>query len=124
MHRILGVVFAAMMGLGAVSAGAEDAEQKTVAGLYQDKAALSGHLVTVAGKVVKVNNGIMDRNFLHLKDGTGAEGTDDLTVTSQQTANLGDEVVVTGRVVVDKDFGAGYTYPVLLEEATIAAAKK
>jgi len=77
----------------------------------------------VRGKVVKVNNGVMKRNFLHIQDGTGKQGSNDLTVTSQETAEIGDEVVVTGKLAVDKDFGAGYTYPILLEEAHITKGK-
>jgi hypothetical protein len=94
-------------------------EQKTVAALYAEKAKLGGHQVQLHGKVVKVNNAIMNRNFLHLQDGTGKQGSNDLTVTSQDTAEVGDEVVVTGTLTVDKDFGAGYTYPVLLEQASV-----
>lgn len=123
MKKIFTVMLAGALGLGALSAVAEEAESKTIAALYQDKAALSGKLVRVQGTVAKVNNAIMGRNFLHVQDGTGTQGTDDLTVTSQQTASVGDKVQVTGRVVVDRDFGAGYSYPLLLEEATISAAK-
>jgi hypothetical protein len=122
MRKIFAVVLAGAMGLAAWTAVAEEAERKTVAALHQDKAALNGQLVSVEGTVVKVNNGIMGRNFLHVQDGTGAPGTDDLTVTSQQTANVGDKVQITGRVVADKDFGSGYTYPLLVEEATIGTA--
>ncbi len=110
--------------LAAFSAQAQQAEQRTVEKLYQDKAALSGHEVQVRGKVVKVNNGVMKRNFLHIQDGTGKEGSNDLTVTSDETANVGDEVTITGTVAVDKDFGAGYTYPLLVEKAKIAKASK
>ncbi len=116
-------VFAALFGLGVLSASAEDAKVKTVAALHQEKAALSGQTVKVQGKVVKVNNGIMGRNFLHVQDGTGDANTNDLTVTSKQTAAVGDQVTVTGRVVVDRDFGSGYSYPLLVEEASISAAK-
>jgi hypothetical protein len=98
---------------------ADQAEQKTVEALYQEKADLSGHHVQLHGKIVKVNNAIMNRNFLHLRDGTGKDGSNDLTITSQDTAEVGDEVVVTGTITVDKDFGAGYTYPILLEQATV-----
>lgn len=116
-------VFAALFGLGVLSASAEDAKVKTVAALHQEKATLAGQTVQVQGKVVKVNNGIMGRNFLHVQDGTGDANTNDLTVTSKETAAVGDRVTVTGRVVVDRDFGSGYSYPLLVEEASISAAK-
>jgi hypothetical protein len=113
-------MFAALSLFAAYNAAAGDAAQKTVAALYQEKAQLSGQQVQVHGKVVKVNNGIMHRNFLHVQDGTGGKGTNQLTVTSQDTANVGDEVVVTGTLTVDRDFGAGYTYPIILEKATVS----
>ena len=77
--------------------------------------------MTIRGKVVKYNGGIMGKNWLHLRDGSGkAEANDnDLTVTSQDTAAVGDVVVVKGVVRVDKDFGAGYAYPVIVEDAKI-----
>lgn len=123
MKTILAVVFAVGLGLGALSASAEDAVVKTVAALNKDKATLAGKLVRVQGKVVKVNNGIMGRNFLHVQDGTGDQTSNDLTVTSKQTAAVGDQVTVTGRVVLNRDFGAGYAYPLLVEEASITPTK-
>jgi hypothetical protein len=95
-------------------------DRKTVEQIYQQKAALNGQQVAVHGKVVKVNNGIMQKNFLHIQDGTGSEDSNDLTVTSSETAEVGDEVTVTGTLVIDRDFGAGYTYPVILEQASIS----
>ena len=123
MRTILAAVFAGVLGLGAFSAFAEEAKLKTVAALHQEKSALSGKEVRIQGKVVKVNNGIMGRNFLHVQDGTGDQATNDLTVTSKQTANVGDQVTVTGRVVLNRDFGAGYTYPLLVEDASVAPKK-
>lgn len=98
---------------------AADAIKKTVADLYADRDALVGKQVQVSGKVVKVNNGIMNRNFLHVQDGSGAADTNDLTVTSQQTAAVGDQVTVTGKIAADVDFGMGYVYPLLMEEAAV-----
>lgn len=100
---------------------ADDAVKKSIADLYKEKAELAGKQVTLHGKVVKVNNQIMNRNFLHLQDGSGdpTVGTNDMTVTSDATAAMGDEVSVTGTLVVDLDFGSGYKYPLLVEKATI-----
>lgn len=120
MQRTLVGLLAVLGCLISSHASADQAEQKTVAALYQEKAQLGGHQVQLHGKIVKVNNAIMNRNFLHLRDGTGQEGSNDLTITSQDTAEVGDEVVVTGTLAVDKDFGAGYTYPLLLEQATVS----
>ncbi len=98
---------------------AEEPLKKTVEALFTEKNTLSGKQVQITGEVVKVNNGIMNKNFLHVQDGTGTVGSNDITITSQQTAQIGDKVAVTGRVATDVDFGAGYTYPILVEKAEI-----
>jgi hypothetical protein len=100
---------------------ADEAVQRTIGDIHKEKAELAGKQVKFSGKVVKVNNQIMNRNFLHLQDGSGtaADGTNDITVTSDDTAAKGDEITVTGTVVLDLDFGAGYQYPLLVEKATI-----
>jgi hypothetical protein len=62
----------------------------------------------------------MGKNWLHVRDGSGAEGTNDLTVTTAGAMpNVGDTVVVTGPVVLNKDFGMGYQYDVLIEDAQV-----
>jgi hypothetical protein len=104
---------------------AADPVATTVADIYKEKAALSGKEVTLHGKVVKANNQIMDRNWIHLRDGTGdaADGSNDITITSQDTAEPGDEITATGTLGVDVDFGSGYKYPLIVEKATIAKGK-
>jgi len=102
---------------------AEDAPLKTVAAVYQEKSALAGKLVSVQGKVVKVNNGIMGRNFVHVQDGTGDQNSNNLVVTSKDTAAVGEQVAVSGRVVLNRDFGAGYMYPLLVEDASVTVKK-
>lgn len=92
----------------------------TVAEIFAKSAALSGKQVVLRGKVVKYNANIMGKNWLHVQDGTGAAGTNDLTVTTGGTAAVGDVVVLTGTLVTNKDFGAGYNYAVLLEDAKLS----
>jgi hypothetical protein len=126
--RIHSFVFTAMLatlGLASFTAAAADAKVQTVAALNQDKAGLAGKTISAQGKVVKVNNGIMGRNFVHVQDGTGdaAKGTNNLVVTSKQTAAVGDQVTITGTVVINRDFGAGYSYPLLIEDASITLKK-
>lgn len=92
---------------------------KTVADIFANSASLAGQTVRVKGKVVKYNANIMGRNWIHLQDGTGENGSNDLTVTSDQTAAVGDVVVAEGVIAVDQDLGSGYFYKVILEKATI-----
>jgi hypothetical protein len=92
---------------------------KTVAEIFAGKEDLAGKQVLVRGKVVKFLPEIMGKNWLHLQDGSGGEGTNDLTVTTTATAEVGDLVLVNGKVSVNRDFGYGYTYEVLLEDAEL-----
>lgn len=92
----------------------------TVAEVFAGKEKLAGQKVTVRGKVVKTNAGIMGTNWVHVRDGSGAEGTNDLTVTTNGAVpNVGDTVVITGPATLNKDFGMGYAYPVLVEGADV-----
>jgi hypothetical protein len=122
------IAFAALigtLGLTGFSASAAESETQTVADLIQNKAGLAGKIIRAEGKVVKVNNGIMGRNFVHLRDGSGeaAAGTNNLVVTSKQTAAVGDQVSISGVVVLNREFGSGYAYPLLIEDATITPKK-
>jgi uncharacterized protein with beta-barrel porin domain len=122
---IAAVAFAATLGLAATNVSAAEPAIKTVAAVNQDKSALAGKTISAQGKAVKVNNGIMGRNFVHVQDGTGdaKASTNNLIVTSKQTAQVGDSVTISGTVVVNRDFGSGYSYPLLIEDATIVAKK-
>ena len=93
----------------------------TVAEIHVRRAELAGKTVTVCAIAVKATPEVMGRNWLHLRDGTGAPGTDDLTVTSAELAQVGKVVLVTGTVVVNRDFGFGYEYEVMLEDAKLTA---
>ncbi len=92
----------------------------TVTECYSMKESLKGKEVTLRGKVVKFASKIMGKNWIHIQDGTGQEGTNDLTVTSTEMVSVGDVVLVSGKIAYNKDFGAGYVYPVIIEDAAIA----
>ena len=92
---------------------------QTVAQVYAGSAQLEGKSVTVRGKVVKYNANILGKNWVHIQDGTGAPGSNDLLITTTDQAKLGDMVLITGKVELNKDFGAGYKYGVLVEEAKL-----
>jgi hypothetical protein len=100
---------------------AEGANARTVAELWAQRASLKGKDVTVKAKVVKVTAGVMGRNWLHVRDGSGSKAAkdNDLAVTTEATAKVGDVITVTGIVSIDKDFGAGYAYPVIVENAKL-----
>ena len=104
-----------------VVAKAEGKDARTVAQIFAERLSLKDKTVFVRGKVVKANTSIMGRNWIHIRDGSGSreKKDDDLTVTTKDGAAVGDIVVAKGVVHVDRDFGAGYSYPVVLEDAKI-----
>lgn len=98
--------------------GIKKADQ-TVADIFAQKSELSGKPVKIRGKVVKFSPGIMGKNWLHIQDGSGQAGTNDLTVNTSSAAKVGDTVIVSGKLTVAKDFGHGYKYDVIIEDAQI-----
>lgn len=103
-------------------AKATSAEARTVAEVHAQSASLKDRPVVVRGKVVKMNPQILGKNWLHLQDGSGdpKAGTHDILVTSADTAKVGDVVTARGTVRLKKDFGAGYAYDVLVEDAKVS----
>ena len=102
-------------------AKASGANARTVAEVITQSAKLKDKPVLVRGRVVKFNSGIMGKNWVHLRDGTGsaADKTNDILVTTASETNVGDIVTAKGTIRTDKDFGSGYLYKVLIEEATL-----
>jgi hypothetical protein len=100
---------------------ASGANARTVAEIMTKPADLKDKPVLVRGKVVKYSPGIMGKNWIHLRDGTGsaADNTNDVLVTTTEQAKVGDVITAKGVVRVDKDFGAGYTYKAMVEDATL-----
>jgi hypothetical protein len=92
---------------------------QTVTEIVTGKAKFAGKPIAVRGRVVKFNGGILGKNWLHVRDGSGAEGTNDLTVTTAATAKVGDLVLVTGKLASDRDFGSGYKYARIVEDAKV-----
>jgi len=92
---------------------------QTVADIFAGKDDLSGKEVKIRGKVVKFSPEIMGKNWIHLQDGTGKEGTNDLTITTSSMVKVGDTVVVVGKLSTGKDFGYGYKYDVIVEDAQV-----
>ena len=103
-------------------AKASGADARTVAEVNLTKADLKGKTVAVRGKVVKFTPGVMGKNWVHLRDGTGsdADGSNDILVTTMDETKVGDVVLAKGTVATDRDFGAGYAYKVLIEGAALA----
>lgn len=93
----------------------------TVAEVYAKSSALNKKKVVVKGKVEKVSQGIMGKNWVHIQDGSGDQqkGTHNLVVTTQDLPAVGDIVTITGAFARDKDFGGGYLYKAIVEDAKV-----
>jgi hypothetical protein len=89
-----------------------------IAELYAKKDDLKGKTVKIRGKVTRFAAEVMDKNWLHIQD---SSGSDDLTITTDKATvvAIGDVVVVEGKLALDKDFGYGYLYAVMLEDAKV-----
>lgn len=100
---------------------AEGASAYTVAEIYAKQAELDKKSVVLSGKVVKFSAQIMGKNWAHLQDGSGdaSKGTNDLLVTLQETLAVGDTVTLQGTLSKDRDFGSGYKYAVIIEDAVV-----
>ena len=87
--------------------------------LIENKQNYAGKKIKIIGEVTKFTSAIMGKNWVHFQDGTSFEGAYDLMVTCQENVQVGDVVTFEGVIALDKDFGAGYFYNVILEEAFI-----
>jgi hypothetical protein len=90
----------------------------SIAELFSDPGAYEGKTIQVKGEVSKFNAAIMERNWIHIQDGTDFEGKYDLTLTSQESFEVGQVVTLEGIVALNRDFGYGYSYDIILEQAT------
>ena len=94
----------------------------TVAEIFSKATELNGQTVVIRGKVVKVSPRIMGRNWIHIQDGTGnpEDSTHDLVITTSQEAGADwDVITMEGVLTANKDFGSGYSYAVIIEEASL-----
>jgi len=91
----------------------------TIEEVYAQKNKLANKTVRVRGQVTKFTPNILKKNWLHIKDSS----TDDLTITTDSRVEVGDIVVISGKLELDKDFGYGYVYPVIVEDAKVTKEK-
>lgn len=91
----------------------------TIAELYTNKEKYAGKIVKVRGKVTKFNAKIMGRNWIHIQDSKDNQGKFDLTATTKEEVQVGVIITLEGMLTLDKDFGAGYFYDLILEDCQI-----
>lgn len=91
----------------------------TIGQLFENKSQYAGKTIKVKGEVTKFSSAIMGKNWVHFQDGTEFDGAYDLMVTSMEQLAVGDVVVFEGIITLDKDFGAGYFFKVIMQDAVI-----
>lgn len=94
-------------------------EGLSIAKLYADRSKYDGKTIKMKGQVVKINDQVMDRNWIHIQDGTNDSGNFDLTVTTKDSVKLDEVVTFEGTISLKKDFGYGYFYEVIMEDAKV-----
>jgi hypothetical protein len=95
----------------------------TIAELYKNPGNYSGKSVIIRGTIVKYNPQIMNKNWVHIQDGTENEGKFDLTVTTSDSLVVGTQATFKGIIALNKDFGSGYFYEVIMEQARATDVK-
>ena len=88
----------------------------TIAEVYSDKQKLNGKAIRIRGQITKFTANIRGKNWLHIRD---SSTLDDLTIITDGTAAINDIVVIEGKLALDKDFGYGYFYPLIVEDASL-----
>jgi len=91
----------------------------TIAELFTKRDIYAGKTVKIRGEVVKYNSDIMKTNWVHIQDGTNDSGNFDLTITTSDVVKVGDVVIFEGAITLNKDFGAGYSYEVIMQNARL-----
>jgi hypothetical protein len=91
----------------------------TIAELYAKRDNYAGKTVKIRGEVVKYNNDIMKTNWVHIQDGTNDSGNFDLTITTSDVVKVGDVVIFEGAITLNRNFGAGYAYEVIMQDAKL-----
>lgn len=95
----------------------------SLAELFENRTSYEGKTVKVSGQVVKYNAGILNRNWAHIQDGSKFNDMFDLTITTNDDVKVGDVVTFEGVVTLNKDFGAGYAYDIIIMDASLLDKK-
>ena len=101
----------------------KSAGEITLANIFEKRDVFAAKEFEIRGIVVKINKQVMGKNWIHIQDGTDFNGQFDLTITSQDLPEMNDEVIFKGKLSINKDFGSGYRYDVILEDAVLMNKK-
>ena len=102
-----------------ISKGSIIKSDYTILEIFNKKDSLKNKVINIRGQVVKFTPKIMGKNWIHVQDGSGSYGTNDLTITSKEIVKVGEVIHIKGTLITHKDFGAGYSYKALIENGII-----
>ncbi len=91
----------------------------SIAKLYSSRNDYAGKIIKMKGQVVKVNEEVMGKNWIHIQDGTKDGENFDLTITTLDKVAVDEVVTFEGSITLNKDFGYGYAYEVIMEDAKL-----
>lgn len=91
----------------------------SIAKLYSSRNDYGGKKIRMKGQVVKINNEVMGKNWIHIQDGTKDGDNFDLTITTLDKVMMDQIVTFEGTITLNKDFGYGYAYDVIMEDAKL-----
>lgn len=93
---------------------------QTIAEIMDNKDRLAGTNIKIRGQVTQYTANVMGKNWLHIRDHSSRQ---DLTVTTDSSAAVGDIVLIEGTLVKDRDFGYGYVYKAIIDNGKLAVEK-
>lgn len=91
----------------------------SIAKLFASRIDYSGKKIKMKGQVVKINDEVMGKNWIHIQDGTKDGENFDLTITTLDKVAMDEVVIFEGTITLNKDFGYGYSYEVIMEDAKL-----
>ncbi len=91
----------------------------SIAQLYANRNDYAGKTIKMKGQVVKINEQVMGKNWIHIQDGSGNANDFDLAITTLDGVKMDDVVTFEGVITLNKDFGAGYFYEIIMEDAKL-----
>jgi hypothetical protein len=100
------------------------AGELTIANIFANRNDYAAKEFEIRGVVVKVNEQVMGKNWVHIQDGTADNSNFDLTLTTTELPAVNDEITVKGKLTLNKDYGYGYSYEVIMEDASVKIDKK
>lgn len=97
-----------------------ESEITPIVELHEQTNELAHKTVLVYGTVTKVTNNVMGKTWIHVQDESSSQDSSTIVITTlNDSAKMGTQVYARGVLSVDKDFGYGYFYPVIIEDAKI-----